>query len=104
MSDVPDVHKRSRVGTSAAGAPSAGASIAGHLVRGAVGFGLIGSALALAASTGPGALALAVGGMVALRGCPTCWIAGLVERLSAGRLERECTDGSCAVHPRDGRT
>ncbi len=104
MSDAPELHERSHVGMFVAGAPPAGVSIAGHLVRGAVGFGLIGSALALAASTGPAALALAIGGMVALRGCPMCWIAGLVERLSAGRLKRECTDGSCAVHPRDGRT
>jgi hypothetical protein len=104
MSDVPDLHERSHIGMSVAGAPPAGASIAGHLVRGAVGFGLIGSALALAASTGPAALALALGGMVALRGCPMCWIAGLLERLSAGRLERECTDHGCTARPRDRRS
>jgi hypothetical protein len=103
MSDVPDLHRRSQV-VSVAGAPPAGASIVGHLVRGVVGFGLIGSALVLAASTGPAALALALGGMVALRGCPMCWIAGLLERLSAGRLERECTDHGCAVRPRDRRS
>jgi hypothetical protein len=73
-------------------------SLARHLLRGAIGFGLIGSALALTVSHGPVALLLAPPGMVALGGCPTCWIAGLIETISAGRLRRTCSDDSCALH------
>jgi hypothetical protein len=77
----------------------ASASVARHLMRGAIGFGLIGSALALAARNGPVALLLAPPGMVALRGCPTCWIAGLIETISAGRLKRTCTKNGCTLDP-----
>jgi hypothetical protein len=77
----------------------AGPSVARHLARGAIGFGLIGAALALTASLGPIALLLAPAGMVALRGCPTCWIAALIETVSAGRLRRTCNDGSCTLSP-----
>ncbi len=78
----------------------ASVSIARHLMRGAIGFGLIGSALALIRSHGPAALLLVAPGMVALRGCPTCWIAGLMQTISAGRLRRACTDSGCTLHPR----
>ena len=72
-------------------------SVARHLVRGAIGFGLIGSAFALTASLGPAALLLAPAGIVLLRGCPACWLAGLTEIVSAGRLQRSCNDGSCML-------
>jgi hypothetical protein len=77
----------------------ASASIARHLTRGALGFGLIAAAVALTPSVSPAALLLAPLGMVALRGCPTCWILGLIETVSAGALERTCTDTSCALRP-----
>jgi hypothetical protein len=78
--------------------PLAGStSIARHLARGALGFGLIGSAVALIPSAGPAALVLLAPGMVALRGCPTCWLLGLVQTLSAGRLQRNCTDTGCTM-------
>src|SRR4030081_2649806 len=77
----------------------AGTSLARRLTRGAIGFGLIGSALALTPSVGPAALLLAPPGMVALRGCPMCWIAGLIQAISAGRLKRTCTEDSCTLHP-----
>jgi hypothetical protein len=76
---------------------TAGASLTGHLARGAIGFGLIVSGLALTPSVGPVALLLALPGMVALRGCPTCWIAGLIQVISAGRLRRTCVEGRCAL-------
>jgi hypothetical protein len=72
-------------------------ALARHLARGVIGFGLIGTALVLAASVGPVALLLIAPAMVALRGCPTCWIAGLIETVSAGRLERTCADGGCTL-------
>ena len=80
--------------------PLASASISRHLTRGAIGFALIGSALALTPDVGPAALLLAPAGMVALRGCPTCWIAGLVQTIAAGRLQRTCTQTGCTLHPR----
>jgi hypothetical protein len=75
-------------------------AVASHLARGAIGFGLIGCALALTTRVGPASLLLLVPGMVALRGCPTCWFVGLIETVSAGRLERTCADGSCTLTPR----
>jgi hypothetical protein len=77
----------------------ASASLARHLARGALGFGLIGSAFALTLSVGPAALLLAPPGLVALRGCPTCWFAGLIQTVSAGRLQRRCAGTSCTLRP-----
>jgi hypothetical protein len=74
----------------------ASASLARHLARGAIGFGLIGAAVALTPSR-VAVLLLVLPGMVALRGCPTCWVAGLVQTVSAGRLRRACTDTSCKL-------
>ncbi len=85
--------------------PLAGSpSLARHLTRGALGFGLIGSAIALAPSVGPTALLLGAPGMLALRGCPTCWIVGLVQTISAGRLQRKCTDTGCTLARDPGRS
>ncbi len=84
----------------------ASSSVALHLVRGALGFGLIGAAIALIPSHGPTALLLAPFGVVALRGCPTCWIVGLVETISAGRLKRGCARGggaACGATPTRAR-
>ncbi len=72
-------------------------SVSRHLARGALGFGLIGAAIALTTSAGPTALLLAPLGLVALRGCPTCWIVGLVQTVSAGRLERSCIGTDCML-------
>ncbi len=79
--------------------PLASPSLARHLVRGALGFGLIGAAFALTPRLGPAALLLVLPGMVALRGCPTCWIAGLIATVSAGRLQRTCTEAGCTLRP-----
>jgi hypothetical protein len=74
-------------------------SVAGHLARGAVGFGLISAGFGLAPAIGVAALLLAAAGLVALRGCPMCWTIGLLETISAGRLERRCAAGGCALRP-----
>lgn len=73
----------------------ASASVTRHLVRGFVGFGLIGAGLALIQIVGPTALLLTPLGMIALRGCPTCWVAGLIQTVSAGRMQRTCADTGC---------
>lgn len=72
-------------------APFASASVARHLARGVVGFTLIGAAFALAATGTPLALALVVPGALALRGCPTCWLVGLAQTVTARRLECRCS-------------
>ncbi len=75
----------------------ASASLARHLVRGGIGFGLIGAGFALIQTAGPAALLLTPLGMIALRGCPTCWVAGLIQTISAGRLQRTCVDAGCGL-------
>ncbi|MFF4098644.1 hypothetical protein [Streptomyces sp. NPDC001903] len=75
----------------------ASATVPRHLVRGAVGFGVLAGSVALLPVAGPVSLLLAPVGLVALRGCPMCWAIGLVETVSAGRLRRSCTNGSCEL-------
>ncbi|MFJ6753925.1 MULTISPECIES: hypothetical protein [unclassified Streptomyces] len=77
----------------------ASASVPRHLARGAVGFGALIAAFALIPAFGPATLLLAPVGLVALRGCPTCWAIGLAQTLSRGRLRRECVDGRCELKP-----
>jgi hypothetical protein len=75
----------------------ASGSLTVHLTRGALGFGLLGSALALTQIVGLRALLLAVPGVIALRGCPTCWLLGLIEILTARRLRRVCDEHGCGL-------
>ncbi|WP_309058250.1 hypothetical protein [Streptomyces sp.] len=75
----------------------ASATVPRHLARGALGFGALAGALALLPTLGPLALLLVPVGLVALRGCPMCWVMGLAETVSAGRLRRTCADGRCEL-------
>jgi hypothetical protein len=75
----------------------ASASVPRHLLRGLVGFGALIASVALLPALGPAGLALLPAGLVALRGCPTCWAIGLVRTVSRGRLRRSCADGRCRV-------
>ncbi|WP_030514807.1 hypothetical protein [Nocardia sp. NRRL WC-3656] len=70
-------------------------SIPVHLARGLLGFGLIAASIALIPAAGPVVLLLLPAGVVALRGCPTCWLIGLAQTLSRGRIERQCAQGRC---------
>ena len=80
-------------------------SLSGLAMSGPVGFGLIVAAYALEPQLGPEAYLLGLPGFLALGGCPTCWVKSVVATLSAGRLERKCADGVCALAARtDGRT
>ncbi|MEU3724196.1 hypothetical protein [Streptomyces sp. NPDC031705] len=77
-------------------------SVPRHLARGAIGFGLLIGSIALVPVAGPATLLAAPLALIAFRGCPTCWMAGLAQTISRGRLERRCTDGVCtltAAHP-----
>ncbi|MEU1545599.1 hypothetical protein [Nocardia sp. NPDC005745] len=84
----------------------ASASVPRHLVRGVVGFGALIGAIALLPAFGMFGLLLAPVGLLALRGCPTCWAIGLMQTISRGRLQRSCVDGRCrltgAEHLRPG--
>ena len=75
----------------------ASASVPRHLMRGALGFGLIIGSIALVPFVGFATLLAAPLGLVAFRGCPTCWMIGLAQTISRGRLERTCTDGVCTL-------
>ncbi|WP_329625797.1 hypothetical protein OG357_35465 [Streptomyces sp. NBC_01255] len=77
-------------------------SVPRHLARGAVGFGLIIGSVALVPVAGPATLLAAPLALIAFRGCPTCWLVGLAQTVSRGRLERQCEDGVCTLakaHP-----
>ncbi|MFD9033129.1 hypothetical protein ACFVZW_18550 [Streptomyces sp. NPDC059567] len=86
----------------APGTNFASTSVPRHLARGAIGFGLIIGSIALVPVVGPAALLAAPLALIAFRGCPTCWMVGLVQTVSRGRLERQCADGVCTLakaHP-----
>ncbi|GEM29388.1 hypothetical protein NN3_03950 [Nocardia neocaledoniensis NBRC 108232] len=72
-------------------------SLPAHLLRGAVGFSALIGALALIPVVGPVSLALLPVGLVALRGCPTCWAIGLMQTISRGRLQRSCEGDRCTL-------
>jgi len=63
-------------------------TLGGHLLRGAAAFGLL--ALAVGQQQAYGALSLGAGllALVLLRGCPMCWLIGLVETVQQRRRAR----------------
>ncbi|WP_254879019.1 hypothetical protein [Streptomyces sp. NA04227] len=84
------------------GARFASKSVPRHLARGAIGFGLIAGSIALVPVVGLAALLAVPLALIAFRGCPTCWLVGLAETVSRGRLERRCADDVCTLtktHP-----
>jgi hypothetical protein len=76
-------------------------SLTRHIIRGVVGFGALIGSVALIPLVGPISLLLAPIALIAFRGCPTCWVVGLVETISMGRLKRSCVDGQCALSVAD---
>ncbi|MEU9297963.1 hypothetical protein [Streptomyces sp. NPDC048266] len=106
MSTVKRARTRQGAGTTpatarpaATGPDYASASVPRHLARGALGFGLIVGSIALVPVAGPATLLAAPLALVAFRGCPTCWMVGLAQTISRGRLERRCEDGVCTLTP-----
>ncbi|WP_433247471.1 hypothetical protein ACQPYK_47080 [Streptosporangium sp. CA-135522] len=79
------------------GTDFASKSVFRHLLRGGLGFGFLIGSIALVPAVGLAGLLLAPLGLVALRGCPTCWAVGLVQTISMGRLQRSCVDGRCQL-------
>ncbi|MFE1595543.1 hypothetical protein [Nocardia sp. NPDC058705] len=72
-------------------------SVFEHLVRGGLGFGALVGSVALIPVVGVVSLVLLPVGLVALRGCPMCWVIGLMQTLSRGKLQRSCEDGQCKL-------
>ncbi|WP_413230343.1 hypothetical protein [Kitasatospora herbaricolor] len=93
----PAAKARAAVPSAAPERDFASASLPRHLARGALGFGLVGGAIALVPVAGPVALLAAPLALIAFRGCPTCWMVGLAQTVSRGRLERRCEDGVCTL-------
>ncbi|MBS0449538.1 MAG: hypothetical protein JSR59_26805 [Proteobacteria bacterium] len=60
-------------------------TLSGHQLRGAAAFGLL--AMAVGLQHAHGALSLEVGllALVLLRGCPMCWLIGLIETVRQRR-------------------
>ncbi|MFE3448133.1 hypothetical protein ACFXJ8_04280 [Nonomuraea sp. NPDC059194] len=79
------------------GGSFASTSLPRHLARGVVGFGALIGSVALIPVAGVVSLLLAPVGLLALRGCPTCWTIGLIQTISMGRLKRSCVDGRCEL-------
>ncbi|HWD80228.1 MAG TPA: hypothetical protein VG497_15135 [Kribbella sp.] len=75
----------------------ASSSLPRHLARGTLGFGTLIAAFALIPAVGLWSLLLLPITFAAFRGCPTCWVIGLLETISRGRLQRDCTDGQCKL-------
>ncbi len=75
--------------------PFASKTLAEHLARGAIGAGAISLAIMAGGVEGvwwalPAALGLGAAALIAFRGCPICWTAGLVETASRSwRSRRE---------------
>jgi len=72
-------------------------SLVEHLARGLIGLGAFVVATFLASDQPWLAVAALPIGLFALRGCPSCWLLGLVETVVFGRAKASaCIDGSCA--------
>ncbi len=67
-----------------------------HLVRGVLGMVFLIAAFSLAGSLPIVALLFGGGALVAFRGCPTCWLAGLFEVAS---MKKPAPPVAVPVHP-----
>lgn len=72
-----------------------------HLVRGVIGMGALSCAF-IAATSSPWLLLILVPvALIALRGCPMCWIMGLIEtviaKVQGKSADGACVDGRCAL-------
>jgi hypothetical protein len=72
-------------------------SLTEHLVRGLVGFAALVGAFLVMLHESLWSIPLAALGVVLLRGCPTCWMVGLMETVTARSTAKVCADGACAV-------
>jgi hypothetical protein len=70
-------------------------SLQRHYARGALGLLALVAAFVGAAAATPAALTLLIVTVVSWRGCPTCWVVGLIQT----HERAACSDGSCAGSP-----
>ena len=70
-------------------------SVKVHLLRGVVGLGFLTLVVVYQHAWGWWTLVPAVGALVALGGCPMCWIVGLVNTAMGGESVSLCLDGTC---------
>ena len=70
-------------------------SLVEHILRGSLGFGLLSVGLLYSSVLGWWNVVLLAGALVCFRGCPTCWISGLVEAVIHRNAPSGCVDGSC---------
>jgi len=75
----------------------ASATVGAHVRRGLVGFLSIAFAVYLWPRLGWIALAPAMVGVVALRGCPMCWTVGFIQTVSRQRFRRVCNEDGCRL-------
>lgn len=79
----------------------ASATIPRHLLRGLIGLTAFAAATPLGAIHPLLTLAAFAASLIALRGCPLCWLTGMIQLVSA-KLQGKptdglCIDGSCAL-------
>lgn len=76
-------------------------SLGQHLLRGAIGIGALVTTALWSSSHPWRAIAALPVALLALRGCPMCWMVGLLQTVFALRSARfagqTCVDGSCAL-------
>ncbi|MBW8734332.1 MAG: hypothetical protein JF571_08515 [Asticcacaulis sp.] len=63
-------------------------SVAEHLVRGVLGFGALGAAVHFADQHPWLSVALGILALAAFRGCPVCWLTGMIETVAYAVLRR----------------
>jgi hypothetical protein len=71
--------------------PLASRSVAEHMFRGLAGLVAFALAILLLPVFGPASLLLLILTAVLWRGCPTCWIVGLIGTRADARARRGCT-------------
>jgi hypothetical protein len=76
-------------------------TLAAHLIRGVLGLAALAGAVTLGGSHPLLSIALVPLALVLLRGCPTCWILGLVQTLAGRKRSSDtCVDGRCSAPSR----
>lgn len=69
-----------------------------HFIKGAASLAAFWGVLEAAESHHPFfAVTLLVLGLAVVRGCPTCWFAGLMDMMMDPPFESDCVDGQCII-------
>jgi len=71
-------------------------TIVRHIARGLVGFGFLAIVVLYGQDLGWWALLPTAAALLFLRGCPMCWLVGLIETVLNRKSGTMCVGGSCA--------